>query len=106
MTASNVASDSGVGGGVNGNPVLTNAMFSSLLQGVMQEVAGVVSGHQSPNTVAHFLRNIPDFTYTAGESFLFDLFMTMVISSFDFFSLELDLIYDHSFRWVYLRPIT
>lgn len=44
----------------------------------MQEVAGVVSGQQSVHTVAHFLSNIPDFTYTAGESFLFDLFMTMV----------------------------
>lgn len=54
-------------------------MFSSLLQGVMQEVAGVVSGHRSPNTVAHFLRSVPDFTYTAGESILFDLFMTMVL---------------------------
>ena len=80
-----IKSDGGAGGGMTDedgsnspNPVLTNALFSSLLQGVMQEVAGVVSGHQSPNTVAHFLRNIPDFTYTAGESFLFDLFMTMV----------------------------
>lgn len=86
MTASSgVLAEGGAGGGMSGgdesnspNPVLTNALFSSLLQGVMQEVAGVVSGHQSPNTVAHFLRNIPDFTYTAGESFLFDLFMTMV----------------------------
>jgi hypothetical protein len=60
------------------NPVLTNALFSSLLQGVMQEVAGVVGGNYSLNTVAHFLRNIPDFNYTAGESFPFDLFMTMV----------------------------
>jgi hypothetical protein len=82
---SGVLSGGVVAGGTSGgdgssspNPVLTNALFSSLLQGVMQEVAGVVSGHQSPNTVAHFLRNIPDFTYTAGESFLFDLFMTMV----------------------------
>lgn len=57
---------------------MMNAMFNSLLQGVLQEVAGVVSGQQSPNTVAHFLRNIPDFSYTAGESFVFDLFMTMV----------------------------
>ena len=86
MTASSgVLAEGGAGGVMTGedgsnspNPVLTNALFSSLLQGVMQEVAGVVSGHQSPNTVAHFLRNIPDFTYTAGESFLFDLFMTMV----------------------------
>ncbi|KAI9562605.1 hypothetical protein GHT06_010059 [Daphnia sinensis] len=87
VTASSGGGDGRVAGGViiggaggsdnTANPVLTNAMFSSLLQGVMQEVAGVVSGHQSPNTVAHFLRNIPDFTYTAGESFLFDLFMTM-----------------------------
>ena len=57
---------------------MTDAMFNSLLQGVNQEVAGVMSGQQSTNTVAHFLRNLPDFTYTAGESFLFDLFMTMV----------------------------
>ena len=59
-------------------PALTNAMFSNLLQGVMQEVAGVMSGQQSTNTVAHFLRSIPDFTYAAGEAFLFDLFMNMV----------------------------
>lgn len=79
-------SGAGDGGGLNNtSPVLTNAMFSSLLQGVMQEVAGVVSGHQSPNTVAHFLRNIPDFTYTAGESFLFDLFMTMVSTRSTYF---------------------
>lgn len=76
------------GANVGGSSVLTNAMFSSLLQGVMQEVAGVVSGQQSPNTVAHFLRNIPDFSYTAGESFLFDLFMTMVKSRFQIDSIN------------------
>jgi hypothetical protein len=54
---------------------MTNAMFNSLLQGVTQEVAGVMSGQQSNNTVAQFLRSLPDFTYTAGESFLFDLLM-------------------------------
>lgn len=59
-------------------PVLTNALFSSLLQGVMQEVVGMARVNYSLNTVAHFLHNIPDFTYIAGESFLFDLFMTMV----------------------------
>lgn len=64
--------------GAVGASALSNAMFSSLLQGVMQEVAGVVSGQQSPNTVAFFLRNFPDFSYVPGESFLFDLFMTMV----------------------------
>lgn len=60
---------------------LTSAMFNSLLQGVTEEVAGVMRGQQSTNTVAHFLRNLPNFTYTTGdfprESFLFDLFMTM-----------------------------
>lgn len=60
------------------NSGLTNAMFSNLLQGVMQEVASVMSGRQSSSTVAHFLRNIPDFTYTPGEAFIFDLFMNMV----------------------------
>ena len=59
-------------------PVLTNALFSSLLQGVMQEVVGMARVNYSLNTVAHFLHNIPDFTNIAGESFLFDLFMTMV----------------------------
>ena len=76
----NETGDAAVGG-------LTSAMFNSLLQGVMEEVAGVMRGQQSTNTVAHFLRNLPDFTYTTvdfpRESFLFDLFMTMV---FDFYS--------------------
>ena len=53
-------------------------MFNSLLQGMTQQVVGVMSGQESTNTMAHFLRGLPDFTYTAGESFFIDLFMDVV----------------------------
>ena len=63
--------------GAAGSETVNTAMFSNLLQGVMQEMAGVVSGQQTGTTVANFLRTIPDFAYSPGEGFIFDLFMAL-----------------------------
>lgn len=53
-------------------------MFDSLMQGVTNELELVNHGQPSTDTVANFLRNLPDFTYSVGESIFFDLFMTLV----------------------------
>ena len=67
----------GAGASANINGGGDSSIFNTLFQRVLSEMTGAASGQQTGTTVAHILRGVTDLNQATGESFLFDLFMTV-----------------------------